>query len=117
MFTMDKVAASIGDFFTKYFEESIMESSETLTYTRYMETMGKQFDQYLVRIKAQNAKGIILPKPLMEKVIEIGQKYTAGPATEDLLYRMFAEKLEAVESLFVAEKKNGISGSGKRGLL
>ncbi|WP_321395269.1 DUF885 domain-containing protein [Emcibacter sp.] len=209
-FAMEKAPENIDDFFAEYFDEAIMETPEGLTYTRYMETQGKewrhdklddvsqahrdkmfkmemqnfehlkhyddgklsegqqlskqlltwdmertkrlhkyddygyiqaqnggplidfpnflsnfhavgskadaedyiarlnatghQFDQYLARIKAQAAKGIILPRVLMEKVIETGDTAVNTPVEEDLLYVTFASKLDGVGELSEEEK-------------
>ena len=73
-------------------------------YIARLKAAGHQFDQYLVRIKAQAAKGIILPKPLMEKVIEIGDAAFATPVEEDLLYVTFAAKLDGLKDLSDADK-------------
>ncbi|WP_417316725.1 DUF885 domain-containing protein [Emcibacter sp.] len=78
---------------------AVNSTADAEDYIARLKATGHQFDQYLDRIKAQAKKGIILPRVLMEKVIETGKAYTAKKPEEDLLYVTFAGKLDGVEGL------------------
>jgi len=66
-----------------------------------------QFDNMVIRLKIQQEKGIILPKSLLEKVIEANRAFTAQDVRDNILFKTFEKKVAALKE---------VSGDVKAGL-
>ncbi len=57
-----------------------------------------QFEATMTRLRLQQEKGIILPKSLLGKVIAANKAFTAQQPRDNILFKAFAGKVEALES-------------------
>jgi uncharacterized protein (DUF885 family) len=65
---------------------------------------GRKFDQVIAGLKYREARGIIPPRFVVQRVLVEMRAFVGRPARENLLYTSFAKKLEALPSLPAAEK-------------
>ncbi|PHZ84114.1 DUF885 domain-containing protein [Paremcibacter congregatus] len=89
-------------FMNGYHQVSDQNSAED--YVARLHAVGAQFENSMKRLKLQQEKGIILPKFLIRKVIDNNTAFTATAATENILYKTLAKKLDGAKGMTAADK-------------
>jgi uncharacterized protein (DUF885 family) len=96
------VQSSTPDFMVQI--HPILDRRDAHNYTARLTAFGRKFDQLLEGLRLREAKGIVPPKFVIERVLAEMRAFIAVPARDNILYINLRTKLARVAGVPVAER-------------
>jgi uncharacterized protein (DUF885 family) len=83
----------------------VISKLEARNYVRRLNRFGVKFDQVLEGLRIREAKGCIPPRFVIRRVLDEMIAFIGAPARENPLYTVFAEKLDKLKNVKVADQQ------------
>ena len=80
-------------------QQTISDLGDAADYLHRLTALAEMTNQVKIKVEADAANGVILPKPLFANTLNFLTKFTAKPASEHSLVTSFQEKLNATDKV------------------
>ncbi|MBE7214118.1 DUF885 domain-containing protein [Shewanella benthica] len=94
-------------------QQAISDLGDAADYLHRLTALAEMTNQVKVKVEADAANGVILPKPLFANTLKFLAKFTAKPASEHSLVTSFQEKLNATDKVDAKHREAFIAQASK----
>ena len=94
-------------------QQTISDLGDAADYLHRLTALAEMTNQVKLKVEADAANGVILPKPLFANTLKFLTKFTAKPASEHSLVTSFQEKLNATDKVDAKHREAFIAQASK----
>ncbi|MBL4817019.1 MAG: DUF885 domain-containing protein [Shewanella sp.] len=94
-------------------QQTISDLGDAADYLHRLTALAEMTNQVKVKVEADAANGVILPKPLFANTLKFLTKFTEKPASEHSLVTSFQEKLNATDKVDAKHREAFIAQASK----